>query len=158
MKSDISTCTHSLCINKYTFLLSPSFSRQRFLSASFSALRWLSRLLCCSRAFSLSSCLRLDSRLFLLPTWKKWRKRKHCIELLYGTTFPLKPCVVYNIIYNIYNINLKQIGHFDVTIRILQVTFDTITTRANVQETNIYEWDRTFHTQFGKPGRWPSKY
>lgn len=44
----------------------PSFSRQRLRSASFSAFRWLSTLLCCSRAFSRSSCLRDDSRAFLL--------------------------------------------------------------------------------------------
>lgn len=53
----------------YAESLVPSFSRQRFLSASFSAFRWLSRLLCCSRAFSRSSCLRLVSKFFLLFTW-----------------------------------------------------------------------------------------
>ena len=60
-------CTSALCESA----VSPSFSRQRFRSASLSAFLWLSRLLCCRRAFSLSSCLRLDSRPFLLLTCQR---------------------------------------------------------------------------------------
>jgi hypothetical protein len=60
-----------VCVCVFSQRSSPSFSRQRFLSASLSALRWLSTVLCCSRAFSLSSCLRLDSRAFLLLTCQR---------------------------------------------------------------------------------------
>lgn len=46
------------------------------------------------------------------------------------------------------NTNLNQIGHFDATSRILQVTSGRITMRVNVQDKNICEWDRTYRAQF----------
>lgn len=121
VKSNRITFIRSLCINKFMFLIAPSFSRQRFLSASLSALRWLSRLLCCSRAFSRSSCLRLDSKPFLLPTWKTKNTKRlsstHHKELL-SLWFP-------NSIEEALHVNLHgalykcKIIHFEVTIRIL---------------------------------------
>lgn len=135
------------------FLLSPSFSRQRFLSASLSALRWLSRLLCCSRAFSRSSCLRLDSKLFLLPTLKGGGGKKKLLSPGYPNS--VQKVLHVNVLGALYK--CKRI-HFEVTIRILHhqchQCHDQCQSLGNI---TIGESDRIYNTRSIKPGQRPSK-